>query len=117
MKTYKGYELIKEIAQGNIKTGTKIKVHTSYGSTIDYWFWGNWFGKEDGYSKPMDNIELFLCDKENEFELIEEQEEIDIQSIQDLDINEENVTKGNIIDAINDLVIGLKQLDKKIKEM
>lgn len=48
------------------------------------------------------------------FKLIED--EINIQDIEELDIYEENVTKGNIIDKINDIVIGLKYIDNKIKE-
>ncbi len=48
-------------------------------------------------------------------EIIEEQQDTDIQEIEELDINEENVTKGNIIDAINDKIIWAKQIDKKMR--
>lgn len=58
----------------------------------------------------------YLIDKDFDFELIEEQQDIDVQEIEELDIYEENVTKGNMIDKINDLVVAVKQLDKKIKE-
>lgn len=114
-KVYKGYELIKAIADGNIKSGTQIRVHRPFGNTkytIDYWFWGNWFGKEDGYSKPLDNIELFLCDRENTFELIED--EIDIDNIEELDIG--IITTEDRL-KINELVQAVKQLNKEIKSI
>ena len=114
-KIYKGYELIKAIADGNIKSGTQIRVHRPFGNTkytIDYWFWGNWFGKEDGYSKPLDNIELFLCDRENTFEIIED--EIDIDNIEELNVGD---LLNNKIKKINELVQAVKQLNKEIKEL
>ena len=52
----------------------------------------------------------------NDFELIEEQQDIEIQEIEELDIYEENVTKGNMIDKINELVEAVKELDRKMKE-
>ena len=122
-KVYKGYELIKAIADGEIKSGTQIRVHRPFGNTkytIDYWFWGNWFGKEDGYSKPLDNIELFLCDRENTFELIED--EIDIDNIEELDTYEtvetydwQDVDTNRM--TINELVQAVKQLNKEIKSI
>lgn len=113
-KTYKSWELLKEIAEGNIKSGTHIKVHCRT-LNLDYWFWGNWFGKEDGYSKPIDNIELYLCDEMATFEIIEEQEEINIQCMEEL--KDDGIFSATIIQAkINEIIQSVKQLDKQVKE-
>lgn len=112
MKTYKGYELIKEIAEGNIKDGTRFK--DSSGNIYIKTKFSDYLEDEGGtpildcfYS--LDEFALTL------FEQIKE-DEINIQDIEELDIYEENVTKENIIDKINDIVIGLKYIDNKIKE-
>lgn len=115
-KMYKGWELIKAIADGEIKSGVHIRVYTnSY--NVDYWFWGNWFGRKD-YSEPLDNIELYLCSKDCIFELIEE--EIDIDNIEDLlKIEEYEVDKTDTVinrNKINELIQAVKQLDRKIRE-
>lgn len=116
MKTYKGYELLKAIADGEIKSGAHIRVHTK-NYNVDYWFWGNWFGKEDGYSKPLDNIELYLCDKSCTFELIED--EIDIQNIEELVTGySESGADTDIINFLNNEILpAVKQLDKEVKEL
>lgn len=114
--------LMKTIKNGKLKTGTKITVHTPNYDT-DYWFWGNWFGEADGYSKKMDNIELYLCDKDCMFEFISEEDkdkEIDIQSLQGIDLyhglnasEDQNIITNRL--KINEIVRALKQLDKEIK--
>ena len=75
-KHINGWELIRDIAEGKIKSGTQIKVHSPNYDT-NYWFWGNWFGEKDGYSNKPDNIELYLCQPHCTFELIKEQQDID----------------------------------------
>ena len=124
-KIVDGVELLRMIRDGEIKTGTKITVHTPSYDT-DYWFWGNWFGEADGYSKKIDNMELHLCNKDCMFEILSE-EEIDIQSIKELDpcamipdgMNGTklyySVQEGLIIKQQNRIIKAIKQLDKKIK--
>lgn len=69
----KADELIKKILNKEIVSGTGIRVITPTYST-EYYFWGNWFGTKDG-DKPLDNIELHLCDSRVTFEIIEERPE------------------------------------------
>ena len=124
MKTYKGWELIRDIAEGKIKSGTQIKVHSPNYDT-NYWFCGNWFGEKDGYSNKPDNIELYLCQPHCTFELIEEQQDIDIQEIKKFDEIRDcsvwdndvlSTNQRNIVSKVNLLVESVKQLDRKIKE-
>lgn len=112
-KKYKGHELIKAITDGEIESGTHIKVHVKNYS-VDYWFYGNWFGKEN-YKEPLDNIELFLCNRDCIFELIEE--DMDIQRMEEF--NSEytmNNVEMQLQDKINQILLALKQLDRKIRE-
>lgn len=112
-KKYKGHELIKAITDGEIESGTHIKVHAKNYS-VDYWFYGNWFGKEN-YKEPLDNIELFLCNRDCIFELIEE--DMDIQRMEEF--NSEytmNNVEMQLQDKINQILLALKQLDRKIRE-
>lgn len=113
----KGWELLKEISEGNIKEGTHIKVKCRT-LNLDYWFWGNWFGKKDGYSKPIDNIELYLCDKQANFEIIKEENTINIQDIEELDVYDIlNSLDKTTRKKINEIIKAIKQLDKEIKEI
>lgn len=109
MKTYKGYELLKAIANNEIKEGTKFKNLNqkvkSDNSHIYAYNHNNFMGR---WGRP--NIIAILND---EFEIIEEQEEIDIQEIKELYIGD--VTTEDKL-RINELVRAVKQLDKKIKE-
>lgn len=117
-KVYKGYELIKEILDGNTKSGTKITVHTPNYDT-DYWFWGNWFGEKDGYSKKIDNIELHLCNKNCTFELIEE-DTIDIDSIEEYQFPSYVHTTSieeKLVELINEDRRAIKQLNRELKEV
>lgn len=123
-KKYKSWELIKAINDGKIKSGTQIRVHRPFGNkilTVDYWFWGNWFGKEDGYSNPIDNIELYLCDNDNTFEVIEKNEtyinnKIDIDNIKEYkQEHTERCIDVDIRNKINELVRAVKQLNTELK--
>ena len=111
-KIYKGYELIKAIADGEIKENSRIDVFTDYGAYITTIKYKE--GQLDWKSGEFNTG--FLCSEEARFELIED-ETIDIESIEELDIYEENVSKGNIIDKINELVQAVKQLNKEIKSI
>ena len=84
--------------------------------------------EENGFNKDNVTDMSWYLRKENKFEILsEEDEEIDIQSIEELAINyKECVDLGNnntIFDyhnntrtAINELIKAVKKLDKKIKE-
>lgn len=104
----------------NLKNGTKIKSHDEY--EYEYIFKNETFW-------DMGNNEMMVSDLIGyKFEILsEEDEEIDIQSIEELAINyKECVDLGNnntIFDyhnntrtAINELIKAVKKLDKKIKE-
>ena len=132
-KTYKGYELIKEIAIGNIKDYTKIIPHyPNNNCTVDYFIYSYGFMdayyKDSRHSDNRVNVCIFL-DNDNTFEVIED--EIDIQSIKeqnisyvlcDLDVDNRGFIKilnkffrenNSYIDKI---LKAVKQLDNKIKE-
>lgn len=110
-KIYKGYELIKAIADGEIKEGSEFII--KYGEFNDF----HAFYKNDEIRTYLFGKEYKLTTKdfaESEFELIED--EVDIDNIEELDIYEENVTKGNIIDKINELVQAVNQLEKRTRK-
>lgn len=68
----KGYELIQKIATGEIKENTKIKVKTDdgYKTTISY--------ENNGLKWKTGEFDTsILCSKNTEFELIEENKEIE----------------------------------------
>lgn len=108
---YKGYELLKAIADGKIKEGSRFKA--GYRTFI----------VRDGY--------LFVeCDNQQEyatsfeltwdFELIED--EIDINSIEELDEYEREDLYDwkdvrDIALKMNELVQAVKQLNKEVKEL
>lgn len=82
--------------------------------------------EENGFNKDKVTDMSWYLRKENKFEILsEEDEEIDIQSIEKLDEwitrrnGEVTQTEGKILDIANktnELLKAIKQLDKKIKE-
>lgn len=112
-KVYKGWELLKEISEGNIKEGTKIK---SDDKDILYFDGYNLrYGDINGqyFKESVDDVYFGNCD----FELIEEQEEINIQDIEEFEFGEvEERNNYETRSKINEIIRYLKQLDKKIKE-
>lgn len=116
-KTYKGYELIKAIADGEIKEGTEIEVHSlkvldNIIATIKYtnkrleWATGEFDSS-------------CLVDNDYYFKVLED--EIDIQSIEKIRYyrtSEDDLYNDNFEDfrgVINELVEAVKQLDRKSK--
>lgn len=123
----KGWELLKEIAEGNIKEGTII--------LFDSIRW-----KIDKYLNIVkatdDTIGLFKTYTwtviiKNNFKLIEEEiniqdiERIDDFNIQGLEVGGYSMTQAEYLledgvsdnrDAINKLIKAIKQLDKQVKE-
>lgn len=106
----KGYELIKQIAEGNIKDNTKIEVHELFIldkiiTTITYKN-GRLDWKEGTFSTE------YLCDNSYYFKIVED--EINIQEIKKINYND-NFYRTDNIGKLNELVQAVKQLDKKVK--
>lgn len=118
-KIYKGYELIKAIADGEIKEGMSFR-NNSYMDDIIY---------KDGYLGIEESDGTFatidiMFHINSEFELIAD--EIDIQEIEEL--NDTNFDFATITDKeinyyhnltrtkLNEVIRAIKQIDKKLKE-
>ena len=116
---YKGYELLKAIADGEIKEGTKIFVTTSLDGRYTITSRA-YIGHNDIYWKDTNKqlpAYVFITGK---FKLIED--EIDIDSIEELDEyeNEDLYDWKDVRDIafkMNELVQAVKQLNKEVKEL
>lgn len=109
-KTYKGYELIKEIAEGNIKDRTRFK--NSKG--IIYIFI-NSEGTLQNESSSLDIDDDYCITQlaKETFEIVED--EIDIQEIKEFRSEYTmNMVEILIKDKLNEVIKGMKQLDNKI---
>ena len=124
-KVYRGYELLKAIADGEIYYGTKFKIK-DWDEIIIYdqsnlIFREIFDTKEEGSNYGKTIFDLWNLDYilSAEFELIED--EIDIDSIKELlKIEEYEVDKTDVVinrNKINKLVQALKQLNKEIKSI
>lgn len=115
-KTYKGWELLKAIADGEIRNGAKIY----FKQENEYCYYnGNSIIYELGESSVVNShSDKYFAD--GDFELISEPtEEIDIQGIEEIDLEQVIPTDntGNIaLLHINKLIKAIKQLDNRIKE-
>lgn len=109
----KGWELMKKIADGEIKENQKIKMIFNDGSEENFIF--------DGidiinsiHKNIFDIYEIREIIKQN-FQLI--QDEIDIDSIEEIKTVTNNISGlVKIINKINELVQAVKQLNKKLEE-
>lgn len=116
---YKGYELIKAIADGEIYYGTKFKIK-DWNEIIVYdqsnlIFREIFDTKEEGSNYGKTIFDLWNLDYilSAEFELIED--EIDIDNIEELTQNcFDDWTEAK---KINELVQAVKQLNKKVKKL
>ena len=107
---YKGYELLKAIADGEIKDGTKVISKDCSNNRIIYFNVNELCWKDNGVSVFNS---IYLLDFLNyNFELIED--EIDIDSIEELEGIVEYCTERN---TINQLIQAVKQLKKEVKEL
>lgn len=126
-KTYKGWELLKEIEEGNIKEGTKIKVRPFEGCEDIYKYNGDDFINE--YNEELMTSEHSIGSlSASDFEIIENQEEINIQDIKEINhysvfsvvdgltIENTDAELATISVTVNELIQAVKQLDNKIKE-
>lgn len=115
---YKGYELLKAIADGEIKINQKIRIIFKDNSGENFIFDGT-----DIIDSTYKNIFSVYGTKavlKADFELIED--EIDIDSIEELGIYEKDKKFYSpiIIDnriKINELVQAVKQINKEVKEV
>lgn len=110
-KIYKGWELMKKIADGEIKEGTKFKCLNEKpmqyypDSNIYRYEHGNFLGRFGGF-----NI-LSIVNKD--FGIVQKQEEIDIDSIKEMELD----VIDDVTYYINDLIKAVKQLNKEVKEL
>ncbi len=117
---YKGYELLKAIADGEIKNGSKFIFRVNQDVKNIYWN-----GENFKYISNKRNIMVDYADVElvnGTFELIED--EIDIDSIQKIELREnsgcEIINEDNIkllFKQQNEILQAVKQLNKKVKEL
>ena len=121
---YKGYELLKAIADGEIKEGSKfIDTYGEYIYKREEASGENVLYRIDEVTEEYTSPDYsYFAEKGNDFELIED--EIDIDSIDELDkngtfingeINDQRVI--DIQNKINQLVQAVKQLNKEVKEL
>ena len=123
-KIYKGWELIKAIAYGEIKEESRFRDTYS-----EYIYKRNSFGelelkREDGEELTSPDYSYFAV-KDNDFELIED--EIDIDSIEKLDdtcyimygMQDEEIENyhNKTRTTINEILQAVKQIDKRVKKL
>lgn len=119
-KIYKGYELIKAIADGEIKEGSRFKVKALWNGSYVY---DNRIAivkyKNIVYEEEEEIITSWTIIN-SEFELIED-ETIDDETIDDETIDIESISElysaSDTDDTINELVKAVKQLDRRIKKL
>ena len=123
-KIYKGWELIKAIADGEIKEKSRFRDIYS-----EYIYKRNSFGELE--LKRKDGEELtspdysYFAEKDNDFELIGD--EIDINSIEELDdaCYDVNIMSDDDLEfyhnktrtTINEILQAVKQIDKRVKKL
>lgn len=105
-KIYKGWELMKAIADGEIKNGSRFNVHRTYSAIAV--LEDRILHIEDGNKRILTTNDLLIYT----FELIED--EINIDSIEELKGIVEYSTEKN---TINQLVQAVKQIDKRVKKL
>lgn len=130
-KILKGYELIKEIAEGNIKEDTKFREmeENRYYIVKDRKLWEQ---EDTGiYNSKLENLQITY----GVFEVIEEQEETGIETVNTYNLIEApymaQCLRGNqfdkftnllkqseleLVEKINKLVQAVKQIDNKINK-
>lgn len=116
-RTYKGYELMKEIAEDKIKDGTKFKIE-NYDKTLEGTFDGCeiYINEEE----TLDDIWSLYAVVTSNFIVIENEEEIDIQEIEEYEFpsyaDKLTPIESKLLELINENRKAIKQLDRKIKK-
>lgn len=105
-KIYKGWELMKAIADGEIKEGSRFNVHRTYSAIAV--LEDRILHIEDGNKRILTTNDLLIYT----FELIED--EIDIDNIKELEGIVEYATEQ---DTINKLIQAVKQIDKRVRKL
>lgn len=122
-KTYKGWELMKAISDGEIKNGSRFNVHRTYSSIAV--LEDRILHFEDGNKRELTTNDLKIYT----FELIEN--EIDIDNIKELYINDKTKSVGKdaienwtgrslditFSNKINEILQAVKQIDKRVKKL
>lgn len=114
-KTYKGWELMKAIADGEIKEESRFRDTYS-----EYIYKRNSFGdlelkREDGEELTSPDYSYFV-EKDNDFELI--QDEINIDSIEEYkQEHTERCIDIDIRNKMNEILQAVKQIDKRVKKL
>ena len=115
-KVLEGWELLKEISEGNIKEGTKFKIIQKYGNYTyaKLYKTGNLLNlMNEEFENPL--VANWLID--TEFEIIEEPKEINIQDIEEMNYLEDCECDTEAIiyrDKINEIIKAIKQIDNKL---
>ena len=118
-KTYKGWELMKAIADGEIKEGSRFNVHRTYSAIAV--LEDRILHLEDGNKRILTTNDLLIYT----FKLIED--EIDIDSIEELNDTcyDVNIMSDDDLESyhnktrttINEILQAVKQIDKKVKKI
>lgn len=111
---YKGYELLKAIAENKIKKGNRFIFRVNQDVENVYWNGENfkYIGNEENMMLDYPDVELV----NGTFELIED--EIDIDSIGELKAVTNNIDGTVcIMNKINELVQAVKQINKEVKKL
>lgn len=114
-KIYKGWELIKAIADGEIKEKSRFRDTYS-----EYIYKRNSFGelelkREDGEELTSPDYSYFAV-KDNDFELIED--EIDIDNIEEYKQKyTERCIDIDIRNKMNEILQAVKQLNERVKRL
>lgn len=103
---YKGYELMKAIAEGKIKSGTKFK--TKEGKEVK---WNGFNLMSIDFNVCYMCMINDICFINEVFELTED--EIDIDSIKEMELD----VIDDVTYYINDLIKAVKQIDKRVKKL
>lgn len=108
----KGYEIMEMIARGELKEGSKFKMFSKdFQPVVIYRDKSLWLKGDFGFESVTDNINDYDF-ATADFLVIPE--EINIQNIKPLDEkNSDTMNEVAIIKKVNEVVEGLKQLDRR----
>lgn len=128
MRTYTGIELLQAIAKNEIKENTKFidKYNINYIYKLDG-IEGELalYKQEQYYEDSIPDYSMFI---DNTFAEIKEEQDIDIQSIEEFEIDKNNYIQTELgafktrkmdiafLNKINEIIQAVKQLDRKINQ-
>ena len=111
---YKGYELLKAIAENKIKNGSKFMFKINQDIEKVYWNGENFKYIENRRNIMVDYADIELIN--GTFELIED--EIDIDNIKEYkQEHTERCIDVDVRNKINELIQAIKQINKEVKEL